>query len=383
MWRGAWAGRAFASYAPAEIAAVLETQYGVHRPNAVQREALDAAAAGQDVLCVAQTGSGKTLVAVLPLLAKVRADPAQTALLVAPSPVLVAQHAAVAASLAGPTAVHVLGDAPPPPATPARQARVFVATPAAAADALRGRGGLDPAGLAAVAVDEADAVLCDTAGLAPGGEALLAALLGGAAPPQLVLTTAYLARAQRAALVARCGVRVVEQAGAGRQGVLVPSLRQRFIYISGGEAARDDALRNACAEASSDGGSGGSVLVFCSTAAAAERLAALLGPPTLALHEALAPAARDAALAALRGGAIRVLVSTGLAARGLDLPALRHVVLYDVPTDIPGYVHAAGRTARGGRGGLVTCLADSRGQVGRYRALHALQAAPQLTFAAA
>ena len=72
---------------------------------------------------------------------------------------------------------------------------------------------------------------------------------------------------------------------------------------------------------------------------------------------------------------------TGMAARGLDVASLRHVVLYDMPDDVAGYIHSAGRTARKGNGGLVSCLVESQAQAQRYRELHALTSAPRLTFA--
>ena len=56
------------------------------------------------------------------------------------------------------------------------------------------------------------------------------------------------------------------------------------------------------------------------------------------------------------------------------------MVLYDMPTDVAGYVHAAGRTGRRGREGLVTCLVESEAQAGEFRQLHSLEAAPRLTF---
>ena len=70
-------------------------------------------------------------------------------------------------------------------------------------------------------------------------------------------------------------------------------------------------------------------------------------------------------------------------ARGLDFPTLRHVVLYDVPRDVASFVHCAGRTARRGQAGLVTCLVRNARDIGRYKNLHALQDAPKLHFAKA
>ena len=63
-------------------------------------------------------------------------------------------------------------------------------------------------------------------------------------------------------------------------------------------------------------------------------------------------------------------IVVSLATRGLDLPGVRHVVLYDLPTDVTTYVHAAGRTARRGEAGLVTCLVQNRGQQQAFSQFH-------------
>jgi len=88
-------------------------------------------------------------------------------------------------------------------------------------------------------------------------------------------------------------------------------------------------------------------------------------------------------------------VTHEIAARGLDCPSVRHVVLFDTPTDVTAFVHRAGRTARAGEEGVVTCLVqsggdgsigsfgDSGGSFGKHKNLHALLDAPKLNFARA
>jgi superfamily II DNA/RNA helicase len=72
-----------------------------------------------------------------------------------------------------------------------------------------------------------------------------------------------------------------------------------------------------------------------------------------------------------------------VAARGLDFPSLRHVIMYDMlasDKNAAAFIHCAGRTARRGQEGLVTCLAQSNGSMGQFRNLHRLQDAPQIHF---
>lgn len=177
----------------------------------------------------------------------------------------------------------------------------------------------------------------------------------------------------------------------------------------GGEDAKQKKLVKVLSESAADAWlRDGSTLVFCKDLHAVETVAALLAGsmPELnpgLLHEELKEDDRAAVLAKFRvvcGGSrgddseegderrdgaesARLLVCTSLAARGLDFPNLRHVVLYDVPKDITAFVHSAGRTARRGKIGLVTCLVRNAHDVGRYKHLHALQDAPKLHFAQA
>ncbi|KAK6437486.1 putative RNA helicase [Oleoguttula sp. CCFEE 5521] len=97
-----------------------------------------------------------------------------------------------------------------------------------------------------------------------------------------------------------------------------------------------------------------------STANLLERLLRLLGHRVTALHSALPQPERTANLSRFRAGAARILVSTDLASRGLDIPAVQLVINYDLPRNPDDYVHRCGRTARAGRGGLVVNLVGQR-----------------------
>jgi len=105
------------------------------------------------------------------------------------------------------------------------------------------------------------------------------------------------------------------------------------------------------------------------------------GSEIILLHADLDAASRLLVLDKLRSKEKVTLVCTDLAARVLDVPAVRHVILYDVPTDVASFIHQAGRTARRGQSGLLTCLVLAQSsQMGRYTQLHALKGATKLTF---
>jgi superfamily II DNA/RNA helicase len=114
-------------------------------------------------------------------------------------------------------------------------------------------------------------------------------------------------------------------------------------------------------------------LVFVRTKRGADRLVHKLkarGVKAEALHGDMPQGARQRALARFEAGRAQVLVATDVAARGLDLEGISHVVNYDPPTDDKGYVHRVGRTARaGGTGtGITLVTADQQGDVGRMAA---------------
>ena len=234
---------------------------GVQTPNAVQAEAIPLAMSGRDTLVVSQTGSGKTLMFLLPILQQLTAsDEAEaTAVVLAPTAALASQHTAVACQLAAglqtPLAIESLAEgaegAEGGEGAGSPRPRLLIGTPecwlASAHLACHGP-------LLVVAIDEVDAVLFDSEhseALSVTGRALLAALgRGGAARdelpqlpplPQLLLATAHLSAAHAAALQHHLpgAARVSQRASAGGvRGTLAPSLRQAFHYFRGDKQAK-------------------------------------------------------------------------------------------------------------------------------------------------
>ncbi len=104
-----------------------------------------------------------------------------------------------------------------------------------------------------------------------------------------------------------------------------------------------------------------SALVFCKTKHGANKVVEFLSKNAVtvaAIHGNKSQGAREKALLSFRNGQIKILVATDIAARGIDIPAISHVINYDIPLDPESYVHRIGRTARAGRDGLAISFCD-------------------------
>lgn len=182
------------------------------------------------------------------------------------------------------------------------------------------------------------------------------------------------------------------------QRVLVPTLRQVFHYFSGDMSAKLAELEDVLEKSEKQ-----STIIFCKDENEVEAVHLFLkNSKTLGdafspekLHINLSSEERSTALSRFRTNEKEclMLVTHEIAARGLDCPSVRHVVLFDTPTDVTAFVHRAGRTARAGEEGVVTCLVQaggglgsfgqSGGSFGQHKDLHALLDAPKLKFAKA
>ena len=234
-----------------ELARALEDSLGVFAPHALQSKALPLALGGEDLIVCAQTGAGKTLMFLLPLLELLSGSPApQRALVAVPTPELASQIARVAtvlaASLPAPLSVSLVLGPEGEEGEEGAAAADAVAASAPGSSIEVGtveelcrrcaEGSLRLEGLSHVVFDEADALLCEREGRwAAPARPLLAALREAVAsgalapPPQFLLTTATLSREDEAELESLfpAAKRV------SHTGVLVPTLRQRFEYYRG------------------------------------------------------------------------------------------------------------------------------------------------------
>ncbi|MCS6786718.1 MAG: DEAD/DEAH box helicase [Thiobacillaceae bacterium] len=330
---------------------------GYHAPTPVQAQTLPPALQGSDLLVSSATGSGKTAAFLLPCLHRLIATGPQRrprVLVLAPTRELAQQVGRAAQALAGrggPRVAVLVGGAPYAVQLKALKGPVdlVVATPGRLMDHLQ-RGRLDLAGISTLVLDEADRML--DLGFAEDIEAIVARLPAGR---QTLLFSATLD-----GVVGRLAERVTRAAlriEIARTPEAAPRIDQRLLFADGHEhklrlldhLLKDQTLKQA--------------VVFTATKVGAEDLARRLqqqGHAAAPLHGDMGQGARNRALRALREGSARILVATDVAARGLDVPGLTHVINFDLPMQAEDYVHRIGRTGRAGRTGAAWTLAHHR-----------------------
>ena len=346
---------------------------GYEEPTPVQSETIPLLIEGRDLLAQAATGTGKTAAFALPMLQRLAGGGAEdrrrtTGLILVPTRELAMQVAEAVHKYARGGTLTVLplyGGAPMMQQIRAleRGATIVVATPGRALDHVR-RGTLKLDRLRMLILDEADEML--DMGFADDLDAILEATppegrqtaLFSATMPGRILSIAerHLKDPARIA-IAR------EKAAAGK----MPRVRQVAYIVARPHkpAALERVLETENAE---------SALVFCRTRLEVDTLVELLnahGHRAEALHGGMEQRQRDRVMTRFREGAAELLVATDVAARGLDIERLSHVINYDVPASADTYVHRIGRTGRAGRGGTAITLAEPR----EHRLLRSMEAA--------
>ena len=335
------------------LAALLEIGY--EAPTAIQSRTIPVLLAGRDLIGQAQTGTGKTAAFALPILEKLDPDRAAVqALVLVPTRELAIQVAEAihtyARQLPDIRVLPVYGGQPMPRQLQRlrRGVHVVVGTPGRVLDHLR-RGTLSLAQLRFVVLDEGDEML--RMGFIDDVEAILGGIPGAR---QTALFSATMPREIRRIADRHLRDPVTVQIEA--QALTVPSVRQRYLHVS--EPRKLDALTRILEVEPIEG-----VLVFVRTktgaAALAERLQAR-GWAAEALHGDMNQAQRELVIRRLRQGQAEIVIATDVAARGLDVERLSHVVNYDVPYDPESYVHRIGRTARAGREGTAVLFVTPR-----------------------
>ena len=334
------------------------TALGYEEPTPIQREAIPPLLAGKDLLGQAATGTGKTAAFALPILQNLKDERANapSALVLVPTRELAVQvseamhkygralNARVLPIYGGQAITRQLGMLK-------RGVDVVVATPGRALDHIA-RGTLDLTSLDVVVLDEADEMF--DMGFAEDLEAIFDAT---PATHQTVLFSATMPA--RIAHLARRRLTEPERITVARettddQGA--PLVRQSAYIVA--RAHKPAALGRVL-----DVEAPQAALVFCRTRAEVDQLAETLngrGYRAEALHGGMTQDQRDRVMARLRNETADLIVATDVAARGLDIDQLTHVVNYDVPSDPDTYTHRIGRVGRAGREGVAITLAEPR-----------------------
>jgi ATP-dependent RNA helicase DeaD len=346
-------------------------ELGYEEPTPIQREAIPLLLAGRDILAEAPTGTGKTAAFALPILQRITigaAGPNTTsALVVVPTRELAMQVAEafhVYGKSLGARVVPVYGGQPIGQQLRGlrRGVDVVVATPGRAVDHLK-RGSLSFEAARIVVLDEADEML--DMGFAEDLDTILSAtpkdrqtaLFSATISP----TITKIAK-RHLHDPARITVHADKRTADG-----VARVRQTAYVVR-----RVDKLPALCRILDVEDPT--STLVFARTRGEVDDLAEALssrGHDAGALHGGLAQEARDRIMGRFREGSLDVLVATDVAARGLDIEHVSHVVNYDVPSDPDAYVHRIGRTGRAGREGVAITLVEPR----EHRLLRNIEAA--------
>lgn len=312
----------------------------------IQAAVIPAALSGGDLIACAETGTGKTAAFVLPILARLHARPAPesaearrtSVLVLTPTRELAVQIDDDIQGFSYHThlsSIAVYGGAPPDPQDRALRAGVdiVVATPGRLMDHTRS-GATDFSAVDVLVLDEADRMMDmgfwpDIAQIVSGLPATRQTLLFSATMPEEVMARAR--AITREASIIESGVRN----GPAR------TIRHTAQFVPAGEKTTWLArfLRK----------EDGPILVFVRTKIGADRVASKLasqGIRTTALHADRTQQQRGAAIEGLRSGRFTTLVATDVAARGLDIEAVTHVINYEVPGTREAYVHRVGRTGR-------------------------------------
>ncbi|HJR72907.1 MAG TPA: DEAD/DEAH box helicase [Luteimonas sp.] len=353
----------FADLGLAEPVMAAVAEVGYESPSPIQAATIPALLQGRDVLGQAQTGTGKTAAFALPILS--RLDLTRTkpqCLVLAPTRELAIQVAEAfqryAARIPGFHVLPIYGGQSYGPQLAAlrRGVHVVVGTPGRVIDHLQ-RGSLDLSQLEWLVLDEADEMLrmgfiddVETV-LKSTPESRRVALFSATMPVQIRrIAQTYLRDPAEVTIAAKT--------------TTATNIRQRYWFVSG--LHKLDALTRILEAEPFD-----AMIVFARTKSGTEELAEKLqarGLAAAAINGDIQQAQRERTIQQLKEGKLDVLVATDVAARGLDVERISHVLNYDIPYDTESYVHRIGRTGRAGRSGEAILFVTPR-EKGMLRAI--------------
>jgi superfamily II DNA/RNA helicase len=335
----------FADLGVSEVVSGELSKRGIDSPFAVQKMVIPDVLAGRDVLAQSPTGSGKTLAFGVPLVERLRdSDPRPSALVLAPTRELALQIVEDLRSIAHIRALSIAavygGAGIVKQARIAARAHILVATPGRLIDLIE-RGDVSLEQVRLLVLDEADRML--DMGFRPVVDKivkmtrrerqtlLFSATLQGEVGKIAAAYTTNPARHEHAHSEERKG-----------------DVEHRFVSVS--HEGKVDRLVAELSEPER-----GLTLVFVRTKRGADRLVKRLAAssvPAVAMHGDKSQSQREKALARFESGHVNTLVATDVAARGIDVSGITHVINYDMPATREDYVHRVGRTARAGASGV-------------------------------
>ncbi len=325
-------------------------QAGFERPTPIQAEGIPPALEGKDVIGLAQTGTGKTAAFAIPIIQKFANTADLGALVIAPTRELAAQITDMFNMLGAESGIRVatiVGGVKMEEDYKALSSwpNVLVATPGRLLDHMESDG-LFLSEISMLAVDEADRM--HDMGFIPQIRRILAML---PKKRQTLMYTATLPddveRIVRQSMTDPVRVQIGVCAPANRA-------RQELFYLA--EDDKNGVLLKLLKK------SEGRVLVFARTKRGVDRVARRISGrriDAMRIHGDLEQAERDRSINAFRDGSCRILVATDIAARGLDISNIEHVINYDFPHNAEDYVHRIGRTARVDASGVATSFVTS------------------------
>ena len=336
----------FSQLGLAEPLLLALSEVGYETPSPIQAATIPPLLEGRDVLGQAQTGTGKTAAFALPILSRLdRSKTKPQALVLAPTRELAIQVAEAfqryAVKLPGFHVLPIYGGQSYGPQLGGlkRGAHVVVGTPGRVIDHLE-RGSLDLSELTTLVLDEADEML--RMGFIDDVEAVLKKT-----PPTRQIALFSATMPSQIKRIAQTYLREPVEISIRNKTTTAANIRQRYWYVSG--VQKLDALTRILEAEPFE-----AMIVFTRTKQATEELAQKLqarGLAAAAINGDMVQAQRERTIQQLKDGKLDILVATDVAARGLDVERISHVLNYDIPTDTEAYVHRIGRTGRAGRSG--------------------------------
>lgn len=346
---------------PLILKAIAEAGYS--DPTPIQAQAIPEVLNGADLLASAQTGTGKTAAFMLPALQRLTKPSAVRSrgprvLVLTPTRELALQVTDAAAKygkyLRYAKAAAILGGMPYPVQNRilSQPLDILVATPGRLIDHLQ-RGRVDFSRLEILILDEADRML--DMGFVDDVE-----LIAAATPPSRQTLMFSATFEGSIAKLAQRLLKTPKRIEIASQQARHENIEQRLHY------ADDLAHKNQLLEYVLNGAEVKQAIVFTATKRDADQVAGDLyaqGHAAAALHGDMNQGARNRTLTRLRRGAIRVLVATDVAARGIDVTGITHVINYDLPKFPEDYVHRIGRTGRAGASGIAISFASHQDRI--------------------